>query len=424
MKKTLDTIRTGIYLTMCILFASLIYTYLTTIFIHSTETWLIGFIIISAIVIIDYLSRRYIKNLFAFFGVHMGLILLTIFLPRIPLDKVFLTAISISFLLMAINYWQTEVNERTRIVIDVPLGCIALFILAYLQSSIFIHYNPFTTFAYYSGIVFFLLFFVREYLDKFFAYALSSGNFSDELKRTFSTNISLLALFNALIIFAIMTVNMFFSNSSFNVVGRFLKWIFRGIFSCLPTDKPPIEMPDGTPGTGEPLTDGGATFISPEDMSNGGINIGNILFAILQVVIYIGIALGVIFAIYTFIKLYLHRNHNDGDIIKPAEKQEIKKVKLKEKGSTEKKSFFMDNREKVRKLFTKKVDKATKANEGIVIRKSYTPKQIDETLVKEQAVAREEMDAATSVYEKARYSNHEITKEDVEIFNRAGHPRP
>ena len=81
----------------------------------------------------------------------------------------------------------------------------------------------------------------------------------------------------------------------------------------------------------------------------------------------------------------------------------------------------MDNREKVRKLFTKKVDKATKANEGIVIRKSYTPKQIDETLVKEQAVAREEMDAATSVYEKARYSNHEITKEDVEIFTKPLH---
>lgn len=403
---------------MCMLFSILIYTYLSAIFMDSIKTWPISMLIIVFIVLADYLCRLYIKNLFGFFGTHLLIMAITVILPFQLADKIILTIISFSFLLLAFGFWKSEANERSKVAIDIPFGAIILFLIAHVHGSIMDKSDMFSALAFYSyiaGILYFLLYYFREYLDKFLAYSLSSENFSEEIKRTFTTNVSLLALFNAFTIFIILTINMFFSGNAYNVVGKFLKWILQKLFGLFPTGddnaslEPETQPPMGT--TGQPETSISYESQSP---SGDGLNIGNVIFEVAQVILYIVLAFAILFGIYSFIKTYLHRNKNSKDVIKEAKKEEIKKVKIETKIEKEKRSFFGNNNEKIRKIFLNRVNKSTKENSRIIIRPSYTPAQIDDVLVKENAVNQSDMDKLTSLYEKARYSQYEISKDEVE----------
>lgn len=413
-KKSLDNVRTSIYLIMCILFTSVIYVYFSEIFLKSSKTWPLGIAIISAIVIIDYLCRLKLTNLLLFFAIHTVLIGVTIIIPANGLDKIILTFISVSFLLMAINFWKTEVHERSKVVIDIPLSGIAAFIIIYFHSSYFLSARL-SVFAYITGILYFLLFFVRDYLDKFFAYSMSSENFSQEMHTIFSTNISFIALFNVAAVFLILAANMFVSDSMFNVVGRLLHWIARKFFGFL-------EGFDNTGTQGEvettpliPDTENTDPFKVHATSSNNSSKIGGYIFNVIQVIVFIAIIIGVLFIIYSFIKQYMHRNNKTDDEIKSTEDDVIVKVKSKKSDNEKKHSLFMSNRKKVRKIFTNKVNTNTKKNNRIVLRKSYTPSQISDAISKEDSLQKENMAGLTLIYEKARYSNSEITKEDVDM---------
>jgi hypothetical protein len=413
LKNTLNAVRTGIYLVMCILFTSLLYAYFSEIFLKSAKSWPLGMLLIVVIVITDYFSRLKISNIFMFFAIHIVLIGMTILLPSELLDKIILTVISVSFLLMAINFWKTESNERSKIVIDIPFAAIIAFIMIYFHSTYFS--STLSTFAYITGILYFLLFFIRDYLDKFFSYSLSSENFSSEMHTIFSTNISLIGLFNLIIIFVIMTTNMFFSDSSFNILGKILKWIAKRFFGFL-------EGFDNLGGSGEAETPA-ATFssssISETIVTNssptGGTNVVTLIFNVLQVFVFAGLAIGVLFIIYSFIKQYMHHNNNPNDEVKKADNDVIEKVKNHTDNDVKKHVFFMSNKEKVRKIFTNKVDSTTKKNNRIILRKSYTSAQIRDSISKEESSQQDSISKLTEIYNKARYSNQEITKEDVMI---------
>lgn len=412
MKKILNHFRTTIYLVMCMLFTILIFAYVNEIFLSTSSTWLVCIPLIIAIVIVDYLSRLYVKNLISFFLIHLGIIGVGIAVPAELMDKIILGFIGLIFLIMAINFWKTDTNERHLVVIDIPFGAIIIFIIVYFHSSYFLS-PALTTYAYVSGIVFFMLYFIREYLEKFFSYSMSSDNFSNELKHTFKTNISLLTLFNIAIVLLITTVNMFFSNSSFNIIGKFFRWIGRFIFGFFqrfdntggateaPTQPPILE--DAT----------GETLVAHTSTSDGP-NIGTLIFNALQIVLYIAIIVGILYLVYTFIKNYMHRNNETNDEVKSTD-DVIRKSKVEHNTADKpKSSFFASNKDKIRKIFANQVNASTKKNSHIIIRKSFTSDQINSTLTKEEAVNKENMDTLTSLYKKARYSNSEITKEEVE----------
>lgn len=417
-KKTLDIVRTAIYLIMCMLFTSMIYVYFSEIFLKSSKSWPFGIFIVIFIVLTDYFCRLKITNLILFFVIHIALMAATVLIPGEALDKVILTFIAGAFLLMAINFWRTETQERSKIVIDVPFAGIVVFILIYFHSSYFLS-SSLSTFAYIGGIIYFLLFFIRDYLDKLFSYSLSSENFSQEMRTIFSTNISLIGLFNIAVVFLIITVNMFFSDSSFNIIGKILRWIARRFFGFLEgfdntgeigeSETPPITIP-GTENA-EPIK------VHTSSPTNG-FNVGTFLFNVLQIVIFIGLIIGVLFIIYSFIKQYMHRNHKSTDEIKQTDDDVIEKVKIKKKDTTRRQTLFLSNQEKIRKIFTKKVDTYTKNNQRIILRKSFTPTQISDSVIREETAQKENMSALTRLYEKARYSDKEITKEDVEQAKR------
>ena len=414
MKTFIEHIRTSIYLIMCALFTILIYIYLDEILLKSSDTWLLGSLIIIGIVLLDYLSRRFVTNFFLFFTIHLLLIAGAIFIPTVIMDKIILGFTAFSYLLLAIGFWKTESNERSLTVIDIPLGLTLFFVLIYLHASISKSMSDeVATYAYLAGIAYFILFFVREYLSKFLSYSLRTENFSKELQGTFTTNFSLIMLFNAVVVFAIMVANMFFSDSTFNVIGRFFRFLARKFFGFLTrfsdTEKiggeKVVELP-----TGQGTTVSNTSVSTP---SNTDSSLGSILFKIFMAAILIGLTLLVFYIIYSFIKQYLHRNSHTDDVIEKTNFKD-KRQDVQTKVPRSARSIFPSNREKLRKLYTEKINSVIKLNNKLVLKESDTTAEIQHTVLTEESVDKQNMLTLTALYRKARYSNAEITKADVD----------
>ena len=74
MKELIERFRTTAYLVMCLLFTILIYLYTDGFITGKSDYFLIGCITVFVIVMVDYLTRRYVKNALLFFGIHLALI--------------------------------------------------------------------------------------------------------------------------------------------------------------------------------------------------------------------------------------------------------------------------------------------------------------------------------------------------------------
>ena len=220
-------------------------------------------------------------------------------------------------------------------------------------------------------------------------------------------------LFNAVVVFAIMVANMFFSDSTFNVIGRFFRFLARKFFGFLTrfsdTEKiggeKVVELP-----TGQGTTVSNTSVSTP---SNTDSSLGSILFKIFMAAILIGLTLLVFYIIYSFIKQYLHRNNHTDDVIEKTNFKD-KRQDVQTKVPRSARSIFPSNREKLRKLYTEKINSVIKLNNKLVLKESDTTAEIQHTVLVEESVDKQNMQTLTTLYRKARYSNAEITKADVE----------
>jgi hypothetical protein len=92
-----------------------------------------------------------------------------------------------------------------------------------------------------------------------------------------------------------------------------------------------------------------------------------------------------------------------------------KKTEIKEKVKrfryNMKKSISLDERENVRRLYKNKILKYT--NRNIVINNHLSTNEIQNEILNK---TNENITKITAVYEKARYSNEDITKQDIDIL--------
>lgn len=92
-----------------------------------------------------------------------------------------------------------------------------------------------------------------------------------------------------------------------------------------------------------------------------------------------------------------------------------KKTEIKEKVKrfryNMKKSILLDERENVRRLYKNKILKYTSRN--IVINNHLSTNEIQNEILTK---TNENITKITAVYEKARYSNEDITKQDLDIL--------
>lgn len=417
MKRLVESTRTIIYIAMCVLFSILVYIYFDYVFKRSTSFWIVGGILLTVVVVADYLARRHVTNLFMFFFIHIALIGLTLAVPPAIADKVILTVISVAFLFLAIGFWRKDSNERSMYVIDVPLGLLMFFLIAYMHASISKSMSDaVAAYAYLAGVIYLMLYFMREYLNKMLSYSLSSGNFSKEMDRIFSTNFSLIMLFNIVIVFAIIVANTIFSDSSFNFIGRFLRWIARKLFGFLEgfhSEEEPQQQVDQyeTRVIGQHETEEAAPVFS---RGGGGSNVGEAVLEGILLALFIIALCFVVYAVYRFIKVYMHRHNKTDDIVKKVEAGE-KKDKAEPEKKKRVRSLFGTNSDKVRRIYRDKIKNFMKYNEKAVMRDSFTTDEIKGTVVKYQQGDKFDVETLTQIYKRARYSDKEITKADVEL---------
>ena len=391
----------------------LLYLYFSEIFLKSDFNYNCVIYII-VICLIDYLSRKYITNAFIFFTLRFLCIPAIILATRDSIEITMLIIISISFFLFFVNFWKSEGSDKRLFAIDMPLEAIVLFIGIFFHASINMS-SSLTTFAYLSGIAYILLHFLRLYLDRFIMVSINLEDNQSSLTNTFRMNSTLITIFLLIIILFIFLLNIVLDNDNFNFIGRFLKFIATLIFGFLSRFKNDgVVYEEQTQLESE--TGIGNTITSPS--KNPTINetpnnpIADTLFNLLQIAIYIAIVLAIIFMVYMFFKNYMYRNRETDDEVKPLDVvQKLDKTEQKKNGRFH---IFLSNREKIRKIYRTTISNRMKNNSQIRINRSNTPNEIHSTIQKQSNNPETDLKSLTSIYEKARYSNHDITSEDVE----------
>lgn len=405
-------IRDLICVSMCSLMVLLLYLYLSEIFLASDRRNLKCIAYIIAICLADYFLRQYITKAVTFFSLRLLFLPLMLACTGNTIELMLLIIIFLTFYTMGVTFWKSEGSDKHLFAIDMPMEGIVLFIGIYFHASMDMS-SGLAEYAYISGIIYILLHFLRLYLDKFLRISLNLEDNPSSLTRSFRMNSSFVLLFLLFLILFIFILNIFFHNDSFNFVGIFLKYmasLFFGFFLGFKGETV-IQEPESS---ANPSWEGGMAPNIPTDNfihSATSNPVMNTLFYIFQVVLYIGIGIAILFMLYRFFKTYMYRNRETDDIVEKIENKE--KTDKKRTASRTRFKIFLNNREKIRKIYGTVISSKLKQSHRIVIRKSNTPIEIYRTISKDLDGSSDNLKALTILYEKARYSNEDITSAEI-----------
>lgn len=412
--KSICFIRDMIYVVMCSLMILLLYLYLGEIFGKHANWNLFAIVYIIAIFIFDYFLRKYITHAIVFFAIRLLPAAAIILVTQDVIEIVLLALVYIIFFSTGVGFWKTDVSsEKHLFAIDVPMEAVFLFVGVYIHASINMS-EKLTTFAYFGGIAYILLHLARKYLDKFISLAYNLEDNPASLRASFQMNSAFVFLLLIAILLLIVAIHFSFDNDSFQFVGnaiRYMAAIFFGWLANLSNDAPNFtEEPTTLPDAAEPVT--GVTT-SPAPMVPGFVPntnpVMNALFEVFEIAVYVGLVFLIIYIIYRFFKIYLHRTRQNNDLVEDyVEKDIIVKVP-KKKTTVEKTS---SNAEKIRKLYRKTVSDKMKQERSLRIHYSSTPTEIENAVLSCTDTSKE-FNKLTALYWKARYSKEKVTSKDV-----------
>lgn len=281
--------------------------------------------------------------------------------------------------------------------------------------TIYRGFDRLRTDIYVSGIVYMVLFFVRMYLrniSKLVATAELGNNVTQ--KRLLKANTMIVVPFIALMVVA---MTLFQAEVTAEMIRKFLGMIANGlayiiVFLIMLFSGGEVER------TYEPLVQN-----RPMELGYGDNPAWlDMIYRILEYLLYIALTGLIIYLlvklVVKIVKFYNTRSTNKlrqrqfGDMTEVSE--HIVSTKSKAHRSRRKLYSRMSNREKIRYLYRKFVLKTSRA--GYDIRKNHTPdercKDMVEYLIDGNKKATKAVNL-TSEYDKARYSDDEITDEDV-----------
>ena len=413
MNKRISTIRDIICVSMCSLMVLLLYLYLSEIFLASGKKNPKCIVYIAFICLADYFLRKFITKAISFFSLRLLFLPLTLVCTSNPTELMLLIIVFLTFYTMGVTFWKSERGDRRLFTVDMPIEGIVLFIGIYFHASMDMSFGL-AEYAYISGIIYILLYFLRLYLDKFLGMSLHLEDNPSSLIRSFRMNSSFILLFLLFLILFIFILNIFFHNDSFNFIGNILKYIaslFFGFFlrfkgETVIQEPESADMPSMEGGLAPEIpTD---NFIHHNPASNP---VMNTLFYIFQLALYIGIVFIILYMLYKFFKTYMYRNRETDDIVEKIEYKEKTEKRYAPSGA--KFRIFLSNREKVRKIYQTVISGKLKQNRRIVIHQSDTPVEIYHKLSDGSDDSRHNLKELTDLYEKARYSAAEISSEEM-----------
>ena len=369
---------------------------------------LLGIAFVIILIFTDLLLRYKCSNVLIYLGGHT-LPLILPFIAQIHLYALIpLACIWFFVIYSAINYWKKEEIQKGTCAIEMPSELIIIYI------GIFFHcyYGISKTSAcivYICGVVFFILSMLNRYFEKIIVNIQSALGSNKKVENSqYKINTFMIILFACFIFFICCGIGLVFFDTPFNIVGSFFKLIGSGIVAILMmfNNKGTVHS---QPTEETPLLPNNQAAIQPLQKSNP---LFEAMFNVLQVIVYCAIAFAIIYGIYFFLRSNMHKKKFDDPDDTPDESTD-KVVKLKSKRKLRNIFTSMSNNEKIRKMYKNKINTIIKKNVNLAIKKSNTPHEIEHAINTVSNDSRDSVGDITALYEKARYSDKEITKEDV-----------
>ncbi len=383
---------------------------------HTEGPGLAYWVLFSFLPLYHYILRRNIKNVFLFIFLHLPAPVLTAVYPFGHLGY------RVVFLLLSVIYavWSMVVKVKSPeeeeeifhpIFVFVLIGGTSI-LLDVVWSNVW--YSYFLGAAIYYIACYFVQTFIERYQDFLIVNQFSASNIPE--KEIFTVGLRQTGVYTLIgLVLIFCTANVEWMAYMLRMLGRGLLAVIRVLLNLLAGDAPDEIPPEETIVNNAKqefgFGDAGEPFL-----------IWKILEYIVMFAVTVGIVVAIIYGIYRFVRFIL-TNFRDKGVEKAAVQsgidiREYVSIERDEKGAF---PFFRfrDNREKVRKAYKKYILKEKKQIIGDLEAQAlniYTAKECCNKLALNTSPDKK---ALQYIYEKARYSEQEISAEDLSLLKTA-----
>ena len=361
-----------------------------------------------------YMVRTKVQNFFLFFFLHVVLPAAVIFLPMTLWVKLLILGITLFYVIWSVKIRLSEQTDESGVFAPafsvVAIGAMSLIQGAFGQSG-WDRYYMLAIFIYL--ISYFIYYFVSQYIRFLIVHESTTANIPEKAI-FFSGMKQTLAYTAGGMLLLILTANIEWLSYVVSLIGNGLLAMIRFIVSFINFKAPETEQ--GTPAEQAPLGDMEGL------MEAGEAHIfWIILEKILMAAVGIGFILLIVFAIvkgYQYLWTAFHKAGNQ----KEAEVQDGQDIRERctiEKSKNASLQFFsfLNNRDKIRRVYRKRVLKSKDSIIGDLHSGEL------EYLTAKECCEKISADGLRAIYEKARYSEEQITAEDVRMVKAAGKER-
>lgn len=398
-KKLLDVLHLGMLLLVCC-------TLTTLLFQHVKQTSIVRQSTFYAILLISsYLINSYVrKNLFIFLLPHLAILVLLFYLTIPTMDKSLCIILWVFLIVFDILFW-CDFTRSTVIDMPLPITFVYPILYWYLGRDDFGNYQ---TLSYYFGVLYLTLALLCSYLK--------NTKYIEPIKEdTGYTPTKEILKSNNRMVFSICGILLFgtlflryksieaFLFRVFSLIGLGLKAFLSFV----------INLFHSTPGIPESedlsLPDVQQSSL-PKGVTNPIFNLlENIIIFIISFALITGVIITVSIVIYRILKKYFYHHtpasFTDGDdfsVIVTTERL------IRKKHKTEDVDMKGDNNQKVRYYYKRKVKRIIDKNK--YFDPSLTP---NERAYTSDPISEKGLTELTTIYNRARYSNETMTKEDT-----------
>lgn len=359
---------------------------------------------------ISYFIRRYIEQLWLFLTLHTALLAVYAFTT----DNIYVRIVYCLYLIiLAIHafYMRHKSGEQE----NTSMYFIAVFTLIYLISN-YLKLSNITQLNYFLAIVYVLLYFLNKYLlntNKFFEDHNNLVNVPyHQIKN--SNNTLMLFLGSLFFISMILFSKLPLGDILFSL-GKLGIRILRAFFSLFYRSNPVEEEIEEIASEAAPAM----KQLPSAETSELMMVIATVLQWIVTISVVVALIALMLYALYQLYQYFYRKNEttikDKTEFISPFDQR----VRLKKEAPKRFRTFFgRTNNDVIRKCFYKAV--TTSKNSNKELPKDLTPTQLAEYAICEGnggngTAASKKKELLTAYYEKARYSNEECSKKDVQI---------
>lgn len=370
---------------------------------ESPKLFLWIFMIIVPILL--YAIRKKVENFILFYALHIAVLIVILLVPAEQLTKTVILAVGLLYFVWSIKTKMTSKSGKQGLVpipfFIVMTGMMAIFEGTQGQKN-WENYYLMLTMVYF--VVYFSYLFLQRYMHFIITNEKSASNIPE--KELCQNGLRQIALFSGgSIVVLVVTANFDWFSKIMSGFGDWILDLLRKIFSGMhfhEEDEAIKELP-------EEITDNVGGYhghVIPEFI----LEILEKIITVITCVVVIVVVIGMIYLICKFIREHFLpvKEENTKTLRSNQDIRENCGVEKKEKGN---KGWFgfLDNRDRVRKLYRKRI---LKNSDKIV---GDADKQQLGYLTAKECCDRISEDALKNVYEKARYSEEEITSEDIKM---------